>query len=137
MVGYTREELDAGLIHWDAMTPPEYAHADVVAMERVMQDGTIESWEKEYYRKDGSRISVLLGVALLADSDDQTICVLVDISERKQAQKALQESQQFLQTVLDTIPLSVFWKNRESVFFRMQSAVCQNSRLAIYDRKYR
>jgi len=49
MVGYTREELDAGLIHWDAMTPPEYAHADVVAMERAIQDGTIEPWEKEYY----------------------------------------------------------------------------------------
>ncbi|UNU21583.1 PAS domain S-box protein [Microcoleus vaginatus PCC 9802] len=116
MVGYTREELDAGLIHWDAMTPPEYFPADVLAMERVMQDGAIEPWEKEYYRKDGSRISVLIGVALLPDSDDQTICVLVDISERKQAQKALQESQQFLQTVLDTIPLAVFWKNRESVF---------------------
>ncbi len=81
-----------------------------------MQHGAIDSWEKEYYRKDGSRISVLIGAALLPDSDDQTICVLVDISERKQAQKALQESQQFLQTVLDTIPLSVFWKNRESVF---------------------
>ena len=49
MVGYTREELDAGLIHWDTMTPPEYAHADVVAMERVIQDGASEPWEKEYY----------------------------------------------------------------------------------------
>jgi PAS domain S-box-containing protein len=108
MVGYTREELDAGLIHWDAMTPPEYLPADVLAMERLMQHGAIDSLEKEYYRKDGSRISVVIGAALLPDSDDQTICVLVDISDRKQAQKALQESQQFLQTVLDTIPLSVF-----------------------------
>ncbi|MEG3892861.1 PAS domain S-box protein [Microcoleus sp. Z1_A1] len=116
MIGYTREELNAGMIHWDAMTPPEYAQADVVAMERLMQDGAIDSLEKEYYRKDGSRISVLIGSALLPGSEDQTICVLVDISDRKQAQKALQESQQFLQTVLDTIPLSVFWKNRESVF---------------------
>ncbi|MEG5235530.1 MULTISPECIES: PAS domain S-box protein [unclassified Microcoleus] len=116
MVGYTREELNAGMIHWDAMTPPEYLPADFLAIERLTQEGEIESLEKEYYRKDGSRISVLLGAALLPGSEDQTICVLVDISDRKQAQKALQESQQFLQTVLDTIPLSVFWKNRESVF---------------------
>ena len=116
MVGYSREELNAGMIHWDAMTPPEYLPADFLAIERLTQDGEIESLEKEFYRKDGSRISVLLGAALLPSSEDQTICVLVDISERKQAQKALQESQQFLQTVLDTIPLSVFWKNRESVF---------------------
>jgi PAS domain S-box-containing protein len=116
MVGYTREELNAGLIHWGAMTPPEYLPVDVLAMERLVQDGKVDSLEKEYYRKDGSRISVLMGAALLPGSEDQTICVLVDISDRKQAQKALQESQQFLQTVLDTIPLSVFWKNRESVF---------------------
>ncbi|WP_333459591.1 PAS domain S-box protein [Microcoleus sp. Pol10D4] len=116
MVGYTREELNAGMIHWGAMTPPEYLAADVLAIDRLRQEGEIESLEKEYYRKDGSRISVLLGAALLSGSEDQTICVLVDISDRKQAQKALQESQQFLQTVLDTIPLAVFWKNRESVF---------------------
>ena len=81
MVGYTREELDAGMIHWDAMTPPEYLPGDVLAMERLMQHGAIDSLEKEYYRKDGSRISVLLGAALLPGSDDQTICVLAGLKQ--------------------------------------------------------
>ncbi|HEY9664611.1 MAG TPA: PAS domain-containing protein, partial [Allocoleopsis sp.] len=39
-----------------------------------------------------------------------------DISDRKQAERQLRESQQFIQTVLDTVPLPLFWKNRDSIF---------------------
>ncbi|CBN59206.1 PAS domain S-box protein [Kamptonema sp. PCC 6506] len=105
MVGYSREELDAGtIIHWDTLTPTEYLPADFAAMERLMRSGAIEPWEKEYYRKDGSRISVLIGMAFLPDSGDQTICVVVDISDRKQAELALQESQRFIQKIADSSP---------------------------------
>ncbi|WP_334311690.1 PAS domain S-box protein [Kamptonema animale] len=131
MVGYTKEELDAGTIHWDAMTPPKYVPADIAAMEYLMEHGAIAPWEKEYYRKDGSRISVLIGAALLPGSEDQTICVLVDISDRKQAEKALQESQQFLQTVLDTIPLPLFWKNRDSVFLGCNHQLAKSLNLTL------
>lgn len=91
MVGYTRDDLDAGVIDWLDMTPPEYISADFAAMEHLMQHGVIDPWEKEYYRKDGSRIPVLIGAAILANSEEQTICVIVDISEQK---AALQERQQ-------------------------------------------
>jgi PAS domain S-box-containing protein len=104
MVGYSREELGAGTIHWDTLTPTEYLPADFAAMERLMRSGAIEPWEKEYYRKDGSRISVLIGMAFLPDSGDQTICVVVDISDRKQAELALQESQRFIQKIADSSP---------------------------------
>jgi PAS domain S-box-containing protein len=46
MVGYTREELDAGMIHWDAMTPPEYLPGDVLAMERLMQHARSIPWKR-------------------------------------------------------------------------------------------
>ncbi|MEB3311254.1 MAG: PAS domain S-box protein [Snowella sp.] len=42
--------------------------------------------------------------------------IILDISDRKQAERALRESQQFIQTIIDTVPLPLFWKNRESVF---------------------
>jgi len=90
MVGYTRQDLDNGAIHWDAMTPPEYVPADLAAMEYLMEHGAIAPWEKEYYRKDGSRIPILIGAAILPGSEDQTICVLVDISKQ---QAALRERQ--------------------------------------------
>jgi PAS domain S-box-containing protein len=104
MVGYTREELNDGLLHWDAITPIEYADSDLAAIEKLLQDGTIEPWEKEYYRKDGSRISVLMSAAMIPNTNDQTICVVMDISDRKQAELALQESQSFIQKIADASP---------------------------------
>lgn len=91
MVGYTREELEMEAINWNAMTPSEHAPADWRAVEHLRQHGSIDPWEKEYYRKDGSRIPVLIGAATLPDTDNQTICVVVDISDRKQAERALTE----------------------------------------------
>ncbi|MBD2213841.1 GAF domain-containing protein [Nostoc linckia FACHB-104] len=97
MVGYTREELNAGALSWTAMTPPEYVHADIFAIDRLINDGAINPWEKEYYRKDGSRIPVLIGAAVIPGSDYQTICVVVDISEQKAALQERQQAQMQLQ----------------------------------------
>ena len=44
------------------------------------------------------------------------IGVNFDISDRKQAEIALQESRKFIQTVVDTIPMPLFWKDRESTY---------------------
>ncbi|MBD2204112.1 GAF domain-containing protein [Calothrix sp. FACHB-1219] len=117
MVGYTREELNAGAMNWHAMTPPEHVPADFAAMEHLMQHGEIDPWEKEYYRKDGSRIPVLLGAALLPDSENQTICVVVDMSkqkaalqEREKAEKRLQQQarhKQLLWNITQTIRQSL------------------------------
>lgn len=90
MVGYTREDLYAGTINWAAMTPPEYASADEAAIERLQKYGVIEPWEKEYFRKDGTRIPILLGAAVLPGTEDQTLCVVVDNSRPKQAEWRLQ-----------------------------------------------
>ncbi|MBD2165224.1 GAF domain-containing protein [Calothrix membranacea FACHB-236] len=97
MVGYTRKELNAGVIDWKAMTPPEYVAADISAIEHLKQYGAINPWEKEYYRKDGSKIPVLLGAAVIPGSDDQTICVVVDMSEQKAALQERQQAQMQLQ----------------------------------------
>jgi len=58
------------------------------------------------------------------------IGVNFDISDRKEAEQALKESQQFLQTVLDSFPLAVFWKNRESVILGCNQRFAQMSELA-------
>ncbi|MEO1145012.1 MAG: PAS domain S-box protein [Cyanobacteria bacterium J06638_22] len=91
MVGYTRKDLQAGAINWAKMTPPEYVAADHAAVQQLQQWGVIEPWEKEYIRKDGSRISILLGAGILPGTTDQALCVVVDNSGRKRAETRLQQ----------------------------------------------
>ena len=93
MLRYTRDDFNAGAIDWLAMTPPEYLPADFAAIGHLIQHGSIDPWEKEYYRKDGSRLPILIGAALLPDLDNQTICVIVDISEQKAALRQRQEAE--------------------------------------------
>jgi PAS domain S-box-containing protein len=125
MIGYTREELETGKIDWLAMTPPEYLAKDYECMEYLIQNGEVEPWEKEYYRKDGSRIAILIGAAFLTETNNESICVIIDISDRKQAEKSLRKSQQFIQTIINTVPLPLFWKDRQSVFLGCNQQLAQ------------
>jgi two-component system cell cycle sensor histidine kinase/response regulator CckA len=94
LVGYTREDLLAGL-RWDAMTPPEFYESNRRAVEQLRSTGVASPWEKQFFRKDGSRVSVLIGVATLGAVDDGAECVsfILDISERKQLEQQLRQAQ--------------------------------------------
>ncbi len=86
MVGYTREELVTGQINWKGMTPPEYAHLDKKGLAEIAATGICTPFEKEYIRKDGGRVAIYLGSAVLEGVEDQGICFIVDITERKRAE---------------------------------------------------
>lgn len=93
MVGYTRSELEAGQIRWLEMTPPEYLPLDLQAGEELRRCGVAPPFEKEYIRKDGTRVPVLLGSALLDEpyeQQDTIVCFYLDLTKLKQAQIGLQ-----------------------------------------------
>jgi PAS domain S-box-containing protein len=90
IVGYTQEELHAGQVRWNEMTPAEYRHLDEQAIAELQQWGVCNSFEKEYLCKNGSRIPVMVGGALLEGTQNLTICFVLDITERKQAEEELQ-----------------------------------------------
>ncbi|MDQ6735035.1 MAG: PAS domain S-box protein, partial [Nitrospirota bacterium] len=73
-VGYSREDLSAGLINWKRMTPPEYTDIDTEALKQLAKTGSARTFEKEYVRKDGSRVPVVIGMAAL-DGAPGTGCI--------------------------------------------------------------
>jgi len=79
-VGYSRDELPARLCD---LTPPEHQRLDEDAFEKLMAFGACTPFEKEFIRKDGTRVPVLFGAAL---ADDEISCFVIDLSQNKQAQ---------------------------------------------------
>lgn len=67
---------------------------------------------------DGRTVWILDAVRVLTGPDGRQLLqgFMLDITSRKQAEQAVHQSQQMLRNVLDTIPVRVFWKDRNSVF---------------------
>jgi PAS domain S-box-containing protein len=91
MVGYTREELLAGKVNRQQMTPPEYKALDKQGLEQLLTIGVFNPFEKEYIRKDGSRIPILIGGALVEKNPPSWICFILDLTPRKQLEKTLRQ----------------------------------------------
>jgi formate hydrogenlyase transcriptional activator len=97
LVGYTREELTAGRIHWPDLTPPEYAALDEVAHEEGLRFGACTPFEKELIRKDGVRVPVLVATAVLKLSPFRWITLVQDLRERDRAENIEDEEPQVKQ----------------------------------------
>ncbi len=89
MIGYTREDLQAGRVNWEILTPPEYRLLDEHAIVELKATGVNTPYEKEYIRKDGSRIPIILGAATFNEAHDEGIAVVIDITERKKAEERI------------------------------------------------
>ncbi|MFM0125957.1 AAA family ATPase [Paraburkholderia sp. RL18-101-BIB-B] len=93
IVGYTRQDLLSGNINWAGMTPPEYRAADARHVEELRRTGTCQPFEKEYIRKDGHRVPVMVGSAILDGSQEKGLAFVLDLTERKRAEEQLQTLQ--------------------------------------------
>src|SRR5499427_5309053 len=88
MVGYTRDDLAAGRLRWTELTPPEWRDRDTQQWIPMLRaTGSLQPFEKEYFRKDGTRMPVLIGVASFEESGTEGVAFVLDLSERKRAQE--------------------------------------------------
>jgi PAS domain S-box-containing protein len=91
MLGYSRDEILSGRVAWKDLTPTEWIEVDARAIDQLSKSGIGDLREKEYIRKDGSRLAVLTGSAMLEGDARQCISFVLDLTERKQAQAAIEQ----------------------------------------------
>ena len=92
MASYDREDLVSGRIRWADLTPREWRDRNNARIEQQKSIGRFEPFEKEYTRKDGSRVPVLIGGATFEEGGNQGVAFVLDLTERKRAEQALRES---------------------------------------------
>ena len=108
MIGYSREDLEQGRLSWKGITPPEYTPVDEQAIAELLATGNCAPFEKEYIRKDGSRVSVMIGSAMLEGQKDKGSSFIMDITERKQVEEELRQSEERFRQLAESIT-EVFW----------------------------
>jgi PAS domain S-box-containing protein len=87
MLGLTRAELLAGEISWPDVTPERWHELDAAKYEELLSTGSFAPFEKEYVHRDGRCVPVLIGASALRAGDDEWICFVVDLTERKRAER--------------------------------------------------
>ncbi|KMQ52315.1 PAS/PAC sensor protein [Chitinispirillum alkaliphilum] len=107
-IGYSREEFQEGKIKWTDLTPPEYEQSDRKALKELDEKGTATPYEKEYIRKDGSRVWVLLADTMLPGPHKHILAFVLDITERKKYELEVERTGQWLERVADTTPDVIF-----------------------------
>ncbi len=93
MVGYDREDLVSARIHMTDLTPTEWRARDARTVAELKATGTVQPFEKECFRKDGSRVPVLIGSAAFDEQRDQGVAFVLDLTERKRAEAEARESE--------------------------------------------
>jgi len=89
MIQYTREDLMSGRLRWTDLTPLEWRDRDERAVAELKATGSIQPFEKEYFRKNGSRVPVLIGATIFEGSRNEGVAFVLDLSEQKRAEEEI------------------------------------------------
>ena len=93
LIQYDREDLTAGRVRWTDLTPLEWRDDTARRVVEVLTSGTVQPREKEYFRRDGSRVPVLVGGAAFNEEQEQGVAFVLDLTERKRAEAEARESE--------------------------------------------
>ncbi|MBR1231824.1 ATP-binding protein [Bradyrhizobium sp. AUGA SZCCT0182] len=116
MTGYSRQELVSGTVGWKDMTPEEYHIEDARRLEQLRSSGQVAPREKEYFRKNGSRVPVLI---CSEGSLDESISFVLDLTERKQAEAEARERERRYQEM----QLELAHANRVATMGQLTSSI--------------
>ena len=118
MLGYSRDELLA--MRYQDITPPEFQASDQIQLERMLASRNYPAREKEYIRKDGSRVSVQIRGAVIEGSDGQLYrwAIVEDITERKRQY----EAQAYLAAIVESSADAILSLDRDGKIIAWNTA---------------
>lgn|GEM_PF-297080 len=115
MTGYTRDDVAAGRLNFRDMTPPEWTERNEEGIHTIRADGHAAPYEKEYFRKDGTRVPLIIAGTRFDDSPSEGMSLLIDISDRKRAEQEIarlaaesERQRRLYETVLTNTPDFVY-----------------------------
>ena len=101
LMGYSRHEVEARELTWQKLTPPEYIEASQAEIRKFLATGRVGPYEKEYFRKDGTRQWLIFAGSSLGNNACVEFCV--DISAQKKAEEAVRQQATKLQGANDEL----------------------------------
>ena len=108
LVGHSRDELVSGRVPWASLTPPEWRDIDTLAIEQLTTSGVAGLREKEFIRKDGGRVPVLAGSAMLGGGTTECISFVLDLTARKEAERGRREAERRAQRIVESATVGMW-----------------------------
>jgi len=102
MVQRGPEDVGAAGLRWTDLTPEEWRARDELAVGDLKATGTMQPYQKEYFRKDGNRVPVLVGAALLEEGGNDGVAFALDLSEQKRAEEAFRRVEEQARAIVDS-----------------------------------
>ena len=99
MVGYSRQDLQNGVMNWHEMTPADYSAQDQKILQELIASGKSAPFEKQYICKDGSYVPVLVGATPIEEDELAWVCFVLDLSESKKSETLLRKQAEELSRV--------------------------------------
>ena len=125
IVGYDRDDLSSGRLRWRELTPAKWRTADERRAAELEATGTAQPHEKEYFRKDGSRVPVLVGAATFEGMSDEGAAFVFDLTDRKKADEAVRASEIRWRTMFEKFPVGIVLRDAEHRYMSANPAFQQ------------